>query len=244
VFNITVITTNGIYIIALIFAYLDPESNYIISSSIFFAFVLCIFTLQTFGLVFSGSIAIYACALYCKMKFNEIYGNISKLINNYIDNKYTNILLMKSFIEHNYYERKVYEMNHTFRCIIFILYYVGTPGFHIGLYGVYQKETQFYARIFLIIVNLCFTLIVLIKIMSTWVINFAHKPYPLLYSYLCRRQSPQSLRMRLKILVFIERLSGPDIGFYCYDLFPMNNYEFYQYMYISGANYILLNTLF
>ena len=37
-----------------------------------------------------------------------------------------------------------------------------------------------------------------------------------------------TFRQRWKLLAFIEKLSGRPIGFYCYDLFPMNNYEFYK----------------
>ena len=52
-----------------------------------------------------------------------------------------------------------------------------------------------------------------------------------------------SIKQRLKLLSFIEKLSGREIGFYCYDLFPMNNYEFYQYLYICGSNYFLFLSL-
>ncbi|CAG2110852.1 unnamed protein product, partial [Medioppia subpectinata] len=45
----------------------------------------------------------------------------------------------------------------------------------------------------------------------------AHKPRPLLYSYLARNPKIP-LRLRLKTLALIERLCGPAIGFYCYDL--------------------------
>ena len=78
--------------------------------------------------------------------------------------------------------------------------------------------------------------------MSAWVNKGAHKSYPVLFSHLTQRYMP--LWLRIKLMAFIERKSGPDIGFYCYDLFPMINYEFYQYIYICGQNYLRIICLF
>ncbi|CAG2172314.1 unnamed protein product [Oppiella nova] len=50
--------------------------------------------------------------------------------------------------------------------------------------------------------------------------------------------------LKIKILAFIEKLSGPDIGFYCYDLFPMNNYELYRIIgLIINAVLIILHSM-
>ena len=51
------------------------------------------------------------------------------------------------------------------------------------------------------------------------------------------RKSPGYLRI---LLTFI----GPAIGYYCLDLFPMNSYEFYQFLAIACNNYLLLITMF
>ena len=40
------------------------------------------------------------------------------------------------------------------------------------------------------------------------------------------RDSSFLLHLRLKLFILVENLSGPDIGFYCYDLFPTNIYRF------------------
>ena len=66
-------------------------------------------------------------------------------------------------------------------------------------------------------------------------------PLKYLHRFMTENQLP--LKERLKTMEMIERLSGPDIGFYCYDLFPMNSYEFYIYVANCCKNYFLINSL-
>ena len=49
-----------------------------------------------------------------------------------------------------------------------------------------------------------------------------------------------SIRKKLKFERFIERLSGPEIGFYCFNLFPINPYNFSDYVLDSMASYFLV----
>ena len=136
-------------------------------------------------------------------------------------------------------------MNHFFSYLIFIVYYVATPGLQILIYATYHKDYNILTRIYFIILVITIDLaVIMMNVMSIWITTYAHKPYNLLYSYLTQSRLTIPVKHRLKIQTFIERLSGPDIGFYCYDLFPMNNYEFYQYVYISGLNYFLLISFF
>ena len=58
----------------------------------------------------------------------------------------------------------------------------------------------------------------------------AHRSYAVLNSLIVRKRL--SGRIKLKVLGLIERLSGPVIGVYCYDLFPLTNYEFYFFVLI------------
>ena len=69
----------------------------------------------------------------------------------------------------------------------------------------------------------------------------AHNSHAIMYSFLAQRRV--SIRLKLKILSFIEKLSGPDIGFYCYNFFPINNYEFYQYITNWIISYLLIYNL-
>ena len=67
----------------------------------------------------------------------------------------------------------------------------------------------------------------------------AHKGYGVLHSFMAQYRITRY--ESLKVQAFVERLStGPHIGFYCLDVFPMNDYEFYQYLTIVAKNYFLL----
>ena len=89
---------------------------------------------------------------------------------------------------------------------------------------------------------ICMSVVFLINITSTWVGSAAHMSYSKMYSIMNDNRCPAITR--LKIMSFIERLSGPEIGMYCYDLFAMNNWEFYQFLYLFGSNYFLIMSLF
>ena len=40
----------------------------------------------------------------------------------------------------------------------------------------------------------------------------------------------KDIKLKWKVITLIERLAGPTIGIYCFNLFPFTNYEFYQYI--------------
>ena len=67
-----------------------------------------------------------------------------------------------------------------------------------------------------------------ITLIGTSINLAAHKPYKIMFTYMNRKRYRVPLRNRLKSMSFIERLSGPPIGYYCYDLFPVNSWELYQ----------------
>ena len=46
--------------------------------------------------------------------------------------------------------------------------------------------------------------------------------------------------LKFNVLSLIERLAGPTIGIYCFDLFPFTNYQFYQYVSSAISLYMLL----
>ncbi|CAG2112246.1 unnamed protein product, partial [Medioppia subpectinata] len=87
-------------------------------------------------------------------------------------------------------------------------------------------------------VSLNASLFLMIFIWFSSIPRAAHRQYPLLMSYLCRhrrQRNPHSLSLteRLKVMAFAERLSSkPTIGYYCYDMFPIDSYEFSQFILI------------
>ena len=73
--------------------------------------------------------------------------------------------------------------------------------------------------------------------------KFAHRPQFAFYTLLLSRdhnKNRMTFKVRYKLMRFIERLSGPVIGFYCYDLFPMTTYEFTDYILDSMVSFLLI----
>ena len=234
-----------LYIIVLILqfyilltVYFDSKTLLSLFKIIFWIIIYSLYLIQNCGLLFVGFIGIFQSALYLNYKFNEINRNLQIAFKTFDNN-----LLLKVMKEHNYIERMNKKLNYTYRYIIFILYYIATPGFEMVLYCVHDKRQTFIGKLFTaFIFTSCFTAVFIMTMISAGISRASHKSYPILFSYLNRNRI--QLRTKLKIMLFIEKLSGPDIGFYCYNLFPMNSYEFYQFIYICGVNYVLIINFF
>ncbi|CAG2104258.1 unnamed protein product, partial [Medioppia subpectinata] len=75
--------------------------------------------------------------------------------------------------------------------------------------------------------------------MSTWIAKPAHRPYRRLFGYLAQNPVIPVID-RLRVEAFAARLTGPTIGYYCLDLFPMNSNELCHYVYVCCACYLLI----
>ena len=215
-------------------SYFEYNSYESILKMIFWNIIYSLYLIHNCGLLWFGFIGIYQMALYLRYKFNEINHKISLSLKKSDLN-----LLLNAFKEHDFIEILNNNINHTFKHFIFILYYIATPGFEMVLFSVHDKRQTLFGKIFSAFVFfICFSAVFIMTFVCSEIPKSAHKSYPLLFSFIHRNRIP--LKHKLKILSFIEKLSGPDIGFYCYNLFPMNSYEFYQFIYISAVNYILI----
>ena len=133
-------------------------------------------------------------------------------------------------------------MNEFFSVILFILYYLATPSILITLYIVLEKDTSWAFRLGSI--TYAFTILVSIfamNLLSSRISHSARKPMKHLFRYLTDNRL--SSKQRLKTMSLIELLSGPDIGFYCLDLFPLNSFEFHLFVVNSIKLYILISSL-
>ena len=148
-------------------------------------------------------------------------------------------LLLEAITEHNTTSKMTKELNEFWGFCIFILYFLVTPPLMMLLYLVRAKDTNYYARFIVVAV---FVLVFLVEfstnLLSSLIRESAHKSNNVLYTFLFRVNV--STAQRMKIMGFIEKMSGPDIGFYCWDLFPMNNYEYYQYVANCASTYFLI----
>ena len=129
--------------------------------------------------------------------------------------------------------------------ITLIIYLIASPGFLLCLLASHHKDSSNITSIFtLIIFFTCFIPVVLMNLMSSRIDRAAKRSMSLLYSYFSRRITYLSLKKRLKILAFMEHLTGADIGFSCYNFFHMDMLAFFQFIYVCGINYLLLLGLF
>ena len=69
----------------------------------------------------------------------------------------------------------------------------------------------------------------------------AHKPYQQLFELLIHKELP--LMEYLKVYGLIERLSARKIAIYCFNLFPLTNYELYILMAFIVQTFILIDSL-
>ena len=134
------------------------------------------------------------------------------------------------------------QLNNYLKVVIFCLYYIISPVLMNGIYVILSDKSDLYVRIvFSIVISLGTSVTFAINLMSSRVTHSARKPLKYLHRYLI--ENHMTVRQRLKTLDMIESLSGPDIGFHCLDLFPMNSFEFYLFVTNCVKNYLLISNL-
>jgi len=149
---------------------------------------------------------------------------------------------MRAIVEHNAITRTTHTLNEFISIIIFIVYFMAIPYWLLLLYSFQNRQSSSLLKLYTFVSILLFLLFFSVSSLLAMLAKSAHKCYPLLYSILMTRSL--TYRQRLRIESMISRLSGPVIGFYCLDLFPMNSYEFSQLILISVANYLFIIGLF
>ena len=201
---------------------------------IFWSIMTLVFLIQFFGYISEGSIIWFVSNIYLKNQFLEINDKI-KLAFRTNDQRY----LIRLIDDHHMTEKLTQELNQFFRYMILMIYYCGTPGIELLIYLSHEPSTYFYARFVLVFIAITLCIVVfLLNYMSTGIISAAKKPRQAFHGFLSQRQV--SNQTRLKLVNFVETLSEREIGFYCYDMFPMNNLGFYHYLYFIGTNYFLI----
>ena len=209
--------------------------------SIMFQVGVLLCAIEMSAILCFGNIMVYLINAYLKAKFLEIHNKIHLSI------VWCNPRqLSRAIVEHNYYEVWVRHVNVIQRIIVFIMYYIYSIGVELCIYSVHKDNTTLFGRILMgLAIVFIYCVIFSLSFVLLWIPKSAHKPYGLLLSYMSKTPV-LSLRERLNVMAFIERLSptAPPIGYYCYDLFPFNSYEFYQFIRISASNYLLLMNLF
>ena len=224
--------------ILVILGYLDSHSGFSIISIIFWVIPTYIFFQQFYGIIIVGNISWLFDSFFAKYWFEDINTKIGRYL------KFpNNRLLMRAIAEHNSAVKYCQDLNHLYKYLIFILYYMCSPAFMLCIYYILLKDTSFVG----VLIGSCIMIVGYssvfgVTLFSSQITTAAHKPRKVLYRKIAQKSLP--LQQKLKISSFIEKLCGPDIGFNCLDFFPMNYFEFYLYITNCIPNCILFTDLF
>ena len=233
-----VILNSALMVGPTILAYLDPQSGFMLIPSIFFSVCLFVWIVQFYCIVCAGFVAWSIPFFYLKFKFQELYEQIRWCVH---CNDQT--LLMNSISQHYSLAIQTKLIDDIFKFVVFALYYFGSPALMMLLYASQTTQTVAIARpICGFIVLLVYFVVFYLNLVSSRISYHAEKPRKLLHKYLFQHTMP--FDTRFKIYKFIEKLSGSDIGFHCWDMFPMNSYTFYKYISSCAYSYLLVIGLY
>ena len=137
--------------------------------------------------------------------------------------------------EHDYFSRIISKTNEWLSRMLLLFYILILPTIDLGIIMIILDSTT--ALILGTIIIICIILIMIFNYTLSTIASHSHISYQNLNSVLCRKSLPLSLR--LKVVALIEKLSGPVIGFYCYDLFPLTSYNIYLF-YAQCASFFIL----
>jgi len=150
-------------------------------------------------------------------------------------------LLINTIHEHNYYSDLIHKLSGVFNKALAIIYFFETPPFNIIFHLVISNGVNTYMRI-VYSISAVTVLIVLFALSSVSSLSTAaHSPTSSLNSFLARNKC--SIKRKLKISGFLEKLSGPVIGFYCYNFFALTSFAFFEYIVFNVKDYILMSGL-
>ena len=136
------------------------------------------------------------------------------------------------------------QLNKEIKYHFYFLYKCVKPAFNIFVCLLFMDSTILVMRVVvtLALIAIAFVLY-MISYQCSSVTTAAHKSQFTFYSILLLRDNKIPLKFKLKFLRFIERLSGPEIGFSCSDLFTINSYNFADYVLDSMYSYFLIINL-
>ena len=239
-YSLTLFASMTVAIISIIYikTVINNNTNYlIILYIIMWDLFLIICLTQLYGMVSIGFISFFVHIQLFKYKYNEINLQINKSFKYKVNN-----LLFNAIREHKLTTGIVKKLNDNVCVWIFILYFFCPIILNLLLY--FSQTTELLV-IQIFVASIAFgevAIVYLLTYVCANVTKSAHKPLRILHQFMIN--SDLSYRQRLKIMDFINFLSGPDIGFYCLDFFPMNSFENYSFIIKTLMTYFLIRSLF
>ena len=234
-----VMNASFIFCLPPIVAYLDinSEIQYSVWSIIFWTIITIICLFDFYTVVFNSFKVLYLSTIYVKYQFQEV----DQLIRQSIEAENFRRLFY-GLKQHNTICLSMVKLNQIIKFIILLLYKFAKPILNLLIYILFASDSLMLTRIYaLVIFLIVFSAIFFFNLICTSVTTAAHKPLKTIYKSIKSDKIP--IVLRFKIMSFAEKLRDSTIGFYCYDLFPMNNHEFYQYLCGWAYNYFLIINL-
>ena len=195
-----------------------------------------LWTFRATAMGMGGSLVIYFVFIYLKFHFRHLNdvitasyrrGNVS--------------ILIRSIDTHQVFTAFVARLNRLICFVFGFTYITCTPPMNILLFFCFvENGVNFFVK--LICMTGAFQIFFAIFFLNFTASSFtgmAHKPLKTLYSYMNHHHNIP-LFVRLRISQFIHKLSARPIGFYCFDLFAFNNYEFLHYITSFCGAYLLI----
>jgi len=217
--------------------YLDPDMNFSIIFMIitiplkYFWLHHCLATISFYTALF------YIATLHFIYQYKQVKDRVQECVKSKISR-----LLIEAINDHNRCTEQVQNFNKVVSIALLFIYFFGAIGIDILIHVIIHKSINVYMRLLYAITafGFVFTLYIFTYTASS-LSKSAHNLTNDLYSFMFRNKS--NLRNKIKILAFIEKLCGPVIGYYCYNLFAFTTLEFYQYMAFISSTYTLLSNL-
>ena len=197
--------------------YWDPKSG-------FSLVMICLWIVPTYlmfqhfyGFVTVGFMTWSLSAIYLRYAFDSLWYRI-EVCSQLRNPKF----VMKAINEHKSLELLNQDLNSVLRYSLFYLYYLGSPALILDFYYVRSAYTGFIGKLvgggIIVVVYSC---VFLVNFFSSQITGSAHRPRHYLYGYL-NNMSSIPIRQRFKIMAFIDKLCGPEIGvllfgFVCYE---------------------------
>ena len=184
------------------------------------------------AIALSSVFYIFIVSYYLKLRFNQTDEILLSK-----DIKDDDRLLWMMVTEHDRCTRITLYINSWMKDIVFVYYYAIVPTVDLSLLILIYEHKLIYRIVVFSLVIVFGTVLAVANNLLSLIGREAHKCYPQLNSMLVRKRI--RLGTRLKVLNLCERVSGPLIGIYCYDLFPFTNNEFQIFVVNCVSNFIL-----
>ena len=181
-----------------------------------------------------GSLLIYLIVQYLKYAFRQLNESIDMLYR--FENSRQ---LTKAIEKHQKITLLVKKMNRVISYVFGFTYISCTPPMNILFFlGLQQHLHPLVRTIYLSVAIQIVLIIFLLNLMASSFSSMAHNSIDIMYKFLIK--SDLSFNTRIKISSFVEKLKGHTIGFYCFNLFALDNYRFYQYVSSFFTTYLLI----